>query len=681
MQPTSRSDWAQAGLVAAALFVLYAATAPRTVALEDDGLFILAAYFLGGAHPPGYPLFVLIGKLFTLLPVGSVAYRVHLVSALFGGLSCGVLWLCARSLLAHRLPAYLAAFGLGLSPVFWSQSIIAEVYTLNTFFFLTLTLLALRACPPHAEAAAPALPAAGDRLVPCIAFLYGLSLSNHWPLMGLVTPALAVLLWPRRFEILRRAPLLAAVAALGLLPYVWMVVASWWWQPIGYHGPLQSAAEVWHVLSRAGYADTDKSVSAGWIDRIRFFQFQGAQLLVQFAVAGTLLAGVGAAVQRRVLGTRVALFFATAFLTPTFVLLLLLNFDYDLVTKHVFHVYPLPAYAVVALWMGLGLVWLRQRYGLRPPQSVAACVAALALVAGVGARANVTSEDWGVRYAQTVLRLLPKDAVLFVRGDVDLAPIAYFYLVENQRPDIELYHSAARVLGNRLFHPLRTNYDDAQKIIAKFIDSKDVPIVFTLEYYTGYAHRDHWIYVEVDKSSRDGSKLTIDIPEEATRFFEESVATSHDSNPWIEFHQDEMRRRYGVLFGRGLPRGELDQRARKHLALLSEDFYGVLGLAEGLIVNPKGYSAGVVSDLIERAGHMMPSDAPKAHKAKYFFLRGAVRLDLGDKAGALGDFETALDVWPKTGNEAVLPLTDLYRAAGNTQALQAMQARLRGGRP
>ncbi|MFL6570943.1 MAG: DUF2723 domain-containing protein, partial [Burkholderiales bacterium] len=205
VQPTSRAGWVHAGLVAAALFALYAATAPRTVALEDDGLFILASYYLGGAHPPGYPLFVLIGKLFTLLPIGSVAYRVHLASAFFGAVSCGILWLCARALLGHRVPAYLAAFGFGVSPVFWSQSIIAEVYTLNTFFFLTLTLLALRACPPHAEAPAPAAPAAGDRLMPWIAFLYGLSLSNHWPLMGLVTPALAVLLWPRRLEILRRA--------------------------------------------------------------------------------------------------------------------------------------------------------------------------------------------------------------------------------------------------------------------------------------------------------------------------------------------------------------------------------------------------------------------------------------------------------------------------------------------
>src|SRR5437667_10023555 len=82
-----RADWLLAGAVAPALVALYALTAPRTVALEDDGLFILSSYFLGVEHPPGYPLFTLIGHLLTHLPFGSVAYRVHLASELLRPLS------------------------------------------------------------------------------------------------------------------------------------------------------------------------------------------------------------------------------------------------------------------------------------------------------------------------------------------------------------------------------------------------------------------------------------------------------------------------------------------------------------------------------------------------------------------------------------------------------------------
>ena len=71
---------------------VYLWSAPRTVVLEDDGFFILAAYFNGIAHPPGYPLYTVLGHFMTWLPFGSVAYRVHALSALFGALGCGVLW-------------------------------------------------------------------------------------------------------------------------------------------------------------------------------------------------------------------------------------------------------------------------------------------------------------------------------------------------------------------------------------------------------------------------------------------------------------------------------------------------------------------------------------------------------------------------------------------------------------
>src|SRR4051812_8651098 len=378
------------------------------------------------------------------------------------------------------------------------------------------------------------------------------------------------------------------------------------------------------------------------------------QLFYQFAVVGTLLAAVGCAVQRRLLGVPKALFLSLAFLMPSFVLLLMLRFDYDAIYKHVFHVYPLPAYVIAALWMAIGFAWLIERYRLRQPQATAAAAGTLALVAAVGGHANLfVDEEWGARYAKTVLSILPKDAVLFVRGDVDLAPIAYFYLVEGWRPDIELYHSAGRVLGNRLFLPLRTTTDEAHAIIRKFIEDKKEPVTFTMETYSAYATRDHWLYMEVDKSTRDQAKGSIDIPEEAVRFFEESVASVREPNAWVAFHQDEMRRRYGVLLGQRLPRRSApDARMRKHFEILSENYFGALGLAEGMMANKDGYAAADVNGMLERAAALMPADANKAHKARYFYVRGALRLDVGDKQGALRDFQTSLEVWPSAENPA-----------------------------
>ncbi len=665
----------QAGVVAVVLFALYAATSPRTVMLEDDGLFVLSSYFLGVEHPPGYPLYTLIGHLFTKLPFGSVAYRVHLASAFFGALAGSAVWLVARRLIPGRLPAYLAAFGLGFSPVFWSQAIIAKgTYTLNTFLVLVLMYLGLRACPPGAP------PDARDRRVlPVMALLFGLGLSNHWPLMLLVAPAFLILLWPRRIEILRRFPLLLGCALLGLLPYAWMVYLSQTPLPINFDGPLQSFSEFWFFVSRAGYQGVDISRSSNWLDKIKFFRFLGSQLLIQFALLGTLLAGAGVANLRRTLGDRVSAFLVAAFLGPSVVLLLLLGFDYDSVEAHVFHVYPLPAYAVVALWMGLGLAWARRRFSLGAAPSLGVVGGLLAIILFVGSRSNLLEHyDWGERYARTVLRTLPRNAIVFVSGDLDVGTIGYYHMIEQVRPDITLYQWKGLVFGNRLFHPLRTSEEAAQRALREFIDNARDPVEMSWLTFGAYARRDHWLFSEVDKSSRDPKQVTVDIPEEMRQFFEQSILHTHDSNAWIAFHQDELRRRYAELLGRSLRSGQpLDARTKSDLQALTRDYYGALGLAQGMLLNPHGYTAGEVIALLDQAQKLRPPDVPKAYLSKYFAIRGVLRANLNDRRGAIDDLKTALSVWPSPDNLAVRSLEEIYQDAGDEKALRALRERVK----
>ena len=664
----ARADWLQAAAVALALFVLYAATAPRSVSLEDDALFVLSAYFLGIEHPPGYPLFTLVGHLFTWLPFGSVAYRVHLASALFGALTAAAAWLCARSLVDadRRLPAYLAAFALGLSPVFWSQSIIAEVYTLNTLFLLALVHLGLRA--EH-----------DPRVLPWMAFIFGLSLSNHYPLMLLAAPAFAILLWPLREELLRRFGLLLVLVAAGLLPYAWLIHRSWKGLPISFYGEMETLTEIWYFISRSGYVNVDHSHTAGWLDKTRYLTFMGRELFFQFAIIGTAVAAAGFAAQWRVLGKRISAFFTTAFLMPSAVLVMLLGFDYDVFRKHIFHVYPIPAYAIGALWMALGFDWLAARYALRRGQSLAAAAGLLLLIGGLGAWVNLrANHDWSVRYAQTVLKILPKDAIVFGQGDADLAPIAYFHMVENARPDITLYQSQGLILGNRLFHPLRTDQESANRIVREMIAAQKSPVVLTLDTYTGNARRDHWLYIEVDKSSPDPNKVTVDLPEEAVRFFEEAIARENAGNAWIAYFQSELRRRYGYLIARSLPSGGAppDERGRRQFELLAQDFYGALGIAEGLLANPGGFSADAVATYLDRARTLLPSDAPKQHVAGFFLLRGVLRANTGDRPGAIGDLESAFSLWPSPDSGAIAPLEQLYGETSNSAALQHLKNRV-----
>jgi hypothetical protein len=73
----------------------------------------------------------------------------------------------------------------------------------------------------------------------------------------------------------------------------------------------------------------------------------------------------------------------------------------------------------------------------------------------------------------------------------------------------------------------------------------------------------------------------------------------------------------------------------------------------------------------------MPSDVDKSQKSRFFYLRGALRQETGDKAGAAMDWETAFELWPVERNRAITALEETYRAAGNKRAVEELHARIR----
>ncbi len=117
------------GLVAIAFYLptLY----PDLGGGGDAAKFQYLGRILGTAHPPGYPTYVLVSHLFSYLPVGSLAYRINLMSAIWGSASAILTFLIVRRLGASRPAAAGAAMGLALGRIFWSKAVLAEVYTLG----------------------------------------------------------------------------------------------------------------------------------------------------------------------------------------------------------------------------------------------------------------------------------------------------------------------------------------------------------------------------------------------------------------------------------------------------------------------------------------------------------------------------------------------------------------------
>ena len=124
------------------LMSIYLFTMPLSITTEDSGELVSAAITLGIPHPSGYPLWTIVGHLFTYLPIGPIVWRINLLSAVCGALTCVLIYLILRRLIKPKFIALASGLLLGLSFTFWTQSTYAKFYTLNTFL-ISLSILIL----------------------------------------------------------------------------------------------------------------------------------------------------------------------------------------------------------------------------------------------------------------------------------------------------------------------------------------------------------------------------------------------------------------------------------------------------------------------------------------------------------------------------------------------------------
>ena len=175
--------------------VLYIGGLSPTIAWRDSAEFIPVVHTLGISHPAGSPTYILLAKPMTFLPIGSIALRVNMFSALLGALSIALLFALLCELLGEAPPwtrvgaALSGALFLLLSESFWRFSEVAEVYTLQNCLLVILMMLLLKA-----RQARTLLHTSTSRFYWLFAFLYGLSTGVH-ATMALFAPAFLLFIW------------------------------------------------------------------------------------------------------------------------------------------------------------------------------------------------------------------------------------------------------------------------------------------------------------------------------------------------------------------------------------------------------------------------------------------------------------------------------------------------------
>jgi hypothetical protein len=421
--------------VALVAFVVYALTAYRTLPGGDSGELIGAVVSGGVIHPPGYPLYSLLGGLFVHLPLGSLAFRLNLFSATCDALAAGVLTFAVATWVRSLAGGVAAGALFAFAPGVWRYAIAAEVFALNNLAIAVLVALAVL----YAETSERRFAYAG-------AFVLGLGLSNHQTVVFTGVPVVAwALATHRDLWNLRALGGLVGAGALGLLPYLCLPILA------SHHAFVSwGAADTWdgfvtHVLRREygtfrlAPAGVGGEVAA--IDVLGAFWEDTRGEMGPWALALAAL-GVGLVVRdlRRQPRSVGAVLVASLLLSVGVMATLgNLPIETPLFRGILARFWQQPD-LYLAAFAGAGAAWCLAWKERLPPLggiAVAALLGAFQLAVSYRDLDHhaVTLVE---QYAAEMLRAAPKGALVLTKGDLITNGLRYLVLRDHARPDVRI---------------------------------------------------------------------------------------------------------------------------------------------------------------------------------------------------------------------------------------------------
>jgi hypothetical protein len=408
---------------------------------SDGGDLITAAVTGGVAHPSGYPLYLLLARLFQLLPIGSLAFRTNLFSAAATACAAVLVYILVVNVSTtsrekhHWFAALAAAYAFGLAPLIWSQAVITEVYGLHAM--LVALILVLYTGPAANE----------KHLDRWRGLTLGLAMCNHVSTFLLVPAALVLGAAqehegqpelpgqrPTWFSNLHwnRASFLNQLSmfVLGVSLYLLLPLRAMTHPPVNW-GNVVSPERFWWLVSGQLYRSYYLEFSLPQV----FERLQAAAsiLLTQFGLPGLLLGLVGLVL----FGIPSRLFLLTTWMAIGFTAFSILYVSDDS------YVYLIPAFLAFAVWIGVGMIGLSSRLGRWASVSRLGLPLLLMIYLAVQSWIRLDQLDASMdmraeSFGQAVLSTAPEHAILFAEGDRAVFTLWYFHFALGERPDLSV---------------------------------------------------------------------------------------------------------------------------------------------------------------------------------------------------------------------------------------------------
>ncbi len=459
-------------LVFMASLSLYIHTLAPDVLPADSGEFQLVAAVLGVAHPPGYPLHTILGWLMTQLPIGTLPWRVNLLSALMAAGTVALVSATVRHFTGRKAAGVAAALALATSTTFWAQATISNVRTPAAFF----TALCAYALARHARTKASA-----TRYLILFAASLTLGLTHHLSLVfvGTLLTVYLFLIDPSLIREPRRWRWPILVALLCLLPLAYLPLRSG--APLGPENLNTVEGFLHHALALGFSSDFFYFVTpAGFLARL---QVMGNVLAFQFHPL-VLVTAAGGAILLLWKDRRLALLLVGGFALHT---LVTATYRAPQTVE-----YMLPAYVFFAITIGYGLGNIAPAVHLQHQAfpKTAFYLLTVALITGIGLlqgghhypsyRALSIQQD-ARSYAAPILAEAPEGAI--VLADLHWAmPLQFLHQVERARPDltIEYVYPTAEPYEETWARRIREEMEERPVVVTHYHEMAyaDIPAVF-----------------------------------------------------------------------------------------------------------------------------------------------------------------------------------------------------------
>jgi hypothetical protein len=427
-----RGLYFDSALVTLSTALIYLSIAPSRLTdanFGSDGGDLLAAVLtLGIPHPTGYPTYILLGKVFQLIPLSTPVFRAVLESLLPAALAAGLLtfwmgYVIGATTLPTLAVSALAGFTWGMAPILFSQAVIVEIHGLQALiivlilWWITLNL--------------EYTPGTNLKWLLGLSFLVGLGVGNHLTILFLLPVAFFALIYQvYRSRAWRLLIAELSLVLIGMLVYLYLPLRAQAYPPINWGNP-QTWPGFWWEVGAAPYRGFLFGASAAELwDKVRTVL---SLLLDQFGALGLLVGVIGAILYP----------FRNGWLRLVLVWIFFSYLAFTIVYNSRDSLgYVIPAVMVFAVWVGVACLsfwqvkWKKYPFGVLLSAVVA--ISILVRIPQTRQRLDPRQQDQPARYAEQLLKEAPLHAIIYTTSDQDSFPLWYVQFGLHERPDLQI---------------------------------------------------------------------------------------------------------------------------------------------------------------------------------------------------------------------------------------------------